>query len=245
MSDYKLKYKIRVTGTITALSGLAIGGSYSPMSIGAPDSIVIRNPVSNKPYIPGSSIKGKMRSLIELRDGSIDQVNMNKVKYGPSQDVKTISAKLFGIAKGSESRPSRVIVRDAEVMQDLDFFSNTDLPYTESKTEVVLDRVTSKAMPRTIERVPAGAQFPLDLIINVFEGEANGVRDDESLYIKNVLQALVLLQNDYLGGKGSRGSGQVEIKVTKIERRSAAFYRGEAASEDITSTLNIPEELRA
>ena len=88
-------------------------------------------------------------------------------------------------------------------------FSNTDLPFTESKTEVNIDRITAKANPRTFERVPAGALFKLEMVLNIFEGE----NEDD---LKNTLkQGITLLHDDYLGGNGSRGYGQVEIKITK------------------------------
>ena len=84
-------------------------------------------------------------------------------------------------------------------------FNHTDLPYTESKTEVAIDRITSRANPRTFERVPAGAKFKLNMVINIFDGE------DESALKATLKQAIKLLEDDYLGGHGSRGYGQVEI----------------------------------
>jgi CRISPR-associated protein Csm3 len=81
------------------------------------------------------------------------------------------------------------------------------LPYTESKTEVAIDRVTSKANPRTFERVPAGAKFKLELVLNVFKDE------DEKSLKATLNQAIKLLEDDYLGGHGSRGYGQVKIEL--------------------------------
>ena len=96
-------------------------------------------------------------------------------------------------------------------------FDNTDLPYTESKTEVAIDRITAKANPRTFERVPAGAQFKLNMVLNIFEGE-NEQRLKETLKL-----AIRLLQDDYLGGHGSRGYGQVEIKLNPEEGRTETY----------------------
>lgn len=85
--NQKLIKKIFIHGSIRLLTGLRIGGSSSAMSIGGLDNIIIRNPIDNKPYIPGSSLKGKMRSLIELREGTIGNRNMGSVKHGPSEEA--------------------------------------------------------------------------------------------------------------------------------------------------------------
>lgn len=197
----KLIKKIRYTGTITLKTGLHIGGTNAALNIGGPDKFVVRNPLNNIPYIPGSSLKGKMRSLVEIYNG---ETNNGK----PTNDANTKAGALFGVSGDSDSsRPSRLIVRDAELDINSADFSNTDLPFTESKTEVAIDRVTAKANPRTFERVPAGAKFNLNMVLNVFEGE-----DEKGL--KNTLkQAINLLHDDYLGGHGSRGYGQIEIKL--------------------------------
>lgn len=216
----KLIEKVIYTGVITAKSGLHIGGTNTAMGIGGPDKLVVRNPLTNIPYIPGSSLKGKMRALIELKYG-LCEVDENG-KAGPSQNTKSESGMLFGTAgkNDDQKRPSRVIFRDAPLIINNDNkdygeegvdFTKTDMPYTESKTEVSIDRVTSAANPRTFERVPAGAKFRLEIVMNVFE-------DESFEKMNNVLQeAIALLQNDYLGGSGSRGYGQVEFKMNEPE----------------------------
>ncbi|MCX7649409.1 MAG: RAMP superfamily CRISPR-associated protein, partial [Flavobacteriales bacterium] len=94
----KLKKKILIEGTIQLLSGLRIGGTSSAMSIGGIDNIIVRNPLDNKPYIPGSSLKGKLRSLIELREGTLGGPSGGNVQHGPSQDPSRLSCKVFGLA---------------------------------------------------------------------------------------------------------------------------------------------------
>ncbi len=212
----KLTKKIIYTGTITLKTGLHIGGTNAALNIGGPDKFVVRNPLNNIPYIPGSSLKGKMRSLIEIYNGcvSVDKDG----KYIASKDPNSVSGKLFGVAGDSdENKPSRLIVRDAELDTESADFSNTDLPYTESKTEVTIDRVTAKANPRTFERVPAGAKFKLNMILNIFEGE------DENELKQTLQQAIDLLHDDYLGGHGSRGYGQIEINLDKPEGESKTY----------------------
>ena len=212
MAAIKLVKKIIYTGTITLKTGLHIGGTNAALNIGGPDKFVVRNPINNVPYIPGSSLKGKMRALVEIAKGCISDGKA-------SNDPKSISGELFGVATGnSDNRPSRLIVRDAELdLSKPEMFDNTDLTYTESKTEVAIDRITAKANPRTFERVPAGAQFKLNMVLNIFEGE-NEQRLKETLQL-----AIRLLQDDYLGGHGSRGYGQVEIRLDPQDGRTETY----------------------
>jgi len=216
----KLRKKIIYKGRIKVLTGLHIGGTNSAMGIGGLDSLVVRNPLTKEPFIPGSSIKGKLRSLLEVMDGTIGGKISNEIKHGPSEDSEIRAVKLHGTAKKDHQRPSRLQVRDAHLIliEDDEIFKDTDLHYTESKTEVVIDRIISAAMPRTIERVPAGAEFELNMVLNIFDGD-----DEEEL--KSALDLSVkLLEDDYLGGNGSRGYGQVEIVMEKVEERTIDSY---------------------
>lgn len=214
-----LKKKIRFNVPLILETGLHIGGSNLSMAIGGADAVVIRDPLTQQPIIPGSSIKGKMRSLSEKLLGAFEKVNMGIVKNGPYQntedEVKKIIPELYGKASGgSENIPSRVIVRDAklnaESVEKLQNSENTDMLYSEIKTEVVIDRVTAAAMPRQLERVPAGSEFGLSLILNVFE------EDDEQKLVDYVKVGLRLMEDDYLGGNGSRGSGEVALDWDKF-----------------------------
>lgn len=205
-----LKKKIIYTGVIIVKTGLHIGGTNSALNIGGPDQFVVRNPIDNIPYIPGSSLKGKMRSLIEIKNGET-------CKGKPSEDSASKAGALFGTAADKGGHPSRLIVRDAPLWADdpeVDF-SNTDLPYTESKTEVAINRITASTdkQLRTFERVPAGAKFNYSMILNIFEGE------DEEQLKETLKQAMNLLEDDYLGGNGSRGYGQIKFQANQnVER---------------------------
>ena len=212
MSTIKLEKKIIYTGTIELKTGLHIGGTNAALNIGGPDKFVVRNPITNIPYIPGSSLKGKMRALVEIANG---ETNGGK----PTNNPNSKAGALFGVSGDSDnSRPSRLIVRDAELdVSDQNMFANTDLPYTESKTEVAIDRITSKANPRTFERVPAGAKFKLNMVLNIFEGE------DEAGLKATLKQAIKLLEDDYLGGHGSRGYGQVKINLDEPEGKDKTY----------------------
>ena len=192
----KLVKKILVSTKLTVVTGLHIGGSKDSVEIGGIDNPVIKVATrKNQPYIPGSSLKGKMRCLL-------DQVN-GATAVGKSETVNN----LFGYA--SNNQPSKLIVRDAYLTADSVeklIAASLDMPYTENKYENTIDRVKGKAEhPRQSERVPAGAEFDVEMVINVWD-------NDNADELKQLLQqGIALIENDYLGGSGSRGYGQVKF----------------------------------
>lgn len=207
----KLIKKIKIQTTITLVTGLHIGGSSENVEIGGIDNPVIKLATKeNQPYIPGSSLKGKMRCLLEQTAGAS--------KVGMSNQVNN----LFGITENKSLRtgnqPSKLIVRDAmltdESKKALLECDNLDMPYTENKWENVIDRTKGVAEhPRQSERVPAGAVFNAEFIINVWDDD----NEDELMELFN--KGIRLLKNDYLGGSGSRGYGQIqfgELKKTEL-----------------------------
>lgn len=199
----QLKKKIKYRGRLKVLTGLHIGDSNENVQIGAIDSPVVRRKDNNQPYIPGSSLKGKIRCLLEQARGM--------AMLGGSEEVN----ELFGINAGNnqvgdQDMPSKIIFRDAyltkesaEALLKSDF---TDYPFTEVKFENTIDRVRGVAgNPRKFERIPAGAEFDLEIVINIWDNH------DESQLKELLNEGLMLLRNDYLGGAGSRGYGHVEI----------------------------------
>lgn len=254
MSVIQLLKKIIIKGTIETKTGLLIGSSNSSLAIGDIDKFVIRDPISNYPYIPGSSLKGKMRSLLELAYGLVKDNGSKggkQLKYTVSDSG--VTSILFGNAQGTENqRPSRIIVRDAKLSESGIKKLNTiktDAPFTEIKTEVTIDRITSVASPRTFERVPAGVEFDFDIVLNIFDKDeefkdTDGKVYDEKRLIREIFASLKLLQNDYLGGSGSRGYGQVKFHIKNIKERNKDYYFQDNM-EDIDYTLvQIPEELK-
>lgn len=197
----KLIKKIKIQYTIKVLTGLHIGGSSDNVEIGGIDNPVIKLG-DGKPYIPGSSLKGKIRSLLEQSKGAKE--------FGGNSEIN----KLFGSAadnKSNEATPSKVIFRDFYLTEDsVEELKKSDylpMPYTENKYENFIDRVTGKAQhPRQTERVPAGVDFKGEIILNIWDS------DTEQDFIKMLKDGISLLENDYLGGSGSRGYGQVEFK---------------------------------
>ncbi len=199
------------------ISGLHIGGNSSSVEIGGIDNEVIKMATKkNQPYIPGSSLKGKIRCLLEQISGSKNIGGASKINtlfgFPPPKEDKKDSV-------NSQNSITRLIVRDSYLTQDsLDVLKNCgdnlDMPYTENKYENSIDRVTGMAgNPRQTERVPAGVTFDVEFIINIWES------DNEQELIGLLKKGINALENDYLGGSGSRGYGQVkfgELKTKEI-----------------------------
>lgn len=231
----KLEKKIFISGIITTISGLHIGGSNIGLEVGGADSIVIRNPINFEPYIPGSSFKGKMRSLSEKLTGQLAAGGK------PCDCGSCIICQLFGVgASGQKFQPMRLIVRDAVLTNEsaatLENNENTDMEYTEIKTEVVIDRLSAKANPRQIERVPAGIDFKFSLVLNTYSD------DNEKELLENLFNALSLVQDDYIGGGGSRGNGQVNIKVDSILYKDKDTYENNVELKEYD--VEIPDSLK-
>ena len=267
--------KIRIESTLLVETGLHIGGGGETLDIGGLDKPVIRDPLTDQPYLPGSSIKGKLRSILErlhnkpvnrrgsrdtYRYESDDVVNgyteISTNQFVAFQGARTCPvSRLFGStgvkcwiptsevtdaiesdAKTSEqtiadvkhakvigrNAPARLIVRDchlephsAEKLKRVD----TGLYMTEWKFENGIDRITSAANPRQVERVPAGAAFKFELVYTI-ENESQVVED-----LKNLSIALAVLEDDALGGHGSRGYGKIKFQQIKFFYRSLAQYQ--------------------
>ena len=192
-----IKGKVIIEGKIEVLTGLHIGTSGDFSAIGAVDNIVIRDTVTNKPMIPGSSLKGKMRYLLA------------RTKYNTSIELKNIKEehesikRLFGssdpvVVSRLQFQDSLLAVKN---FGKVDF----DLPYTEIKYENTIDRATGEANPRQQERVPAGSEFDFKLVYNVEK------TDEFEEDMKNILLMMEVLEDDYLGGHGTRGYGSIKF----------------------------------
>ncbi len=236
MSDIKLYGRIFIKTNIEAVTGLHIGGSSVGLEIGGVDKVVIRNPLTKQPYIPGSSLRGKMRSQIEKtlglrQNNKIGQVTIHTCKKPEDYNANggCPVCHVFGVPGEVEATGSTLlVVRDValtpESANDLGKLK-ADLPFAELKTEVAIDRVTSAATPRTLERVPAGAIFgPAEFVFSIYE-RADFAR------LQYVLEALQLVEDDYLGGAGSRGSGKVKFANLHVTARGSKSYADEKQFE--------------
>ena len=272
MASIQLQGKIFIRGEIEAMTGLHIGGSAGELDIGGVDNPVIRNPLTREPYIPGSSLRGKMRSLLDRYrsrelNQPIGQVRIHQCKtFDAYRDCPICP--VFGIAANRPFNgllPTRLIVRDALLtvearkrFEEID----TDMPYTEIKTEVAIDRITSAATPRQGERVPAEATFgPMEMVYSLYTLDTDFERslDREIALFDAVLTGMELLEDDYLGGSGSRGSGKIAFRKLKVKFKSRKYYEdprsvpvttlaegdGVAALRDVDYQSQISEAIQA
>lgn len=190
--------KIQITGTIEVVTGMHIGGSEAFAAIGAIDSPVIIDPLSRKPIIPGSSLKGKMRALLAKA--------YNPTVVNHNDDSEKIS-RLFGSSTNDKLMTSRLIFSDM-ILDNYDELHSKGLDsITEVKFENTISRTTSVANPRQIERVIRGSKFELNIIYDVLEDYQDQALDD----IKILVEGMKLLQYDYLGGGGTRGNGKIKF----------------------------------
>lgn len=186
--------KIKITADINVLTGLHIGASNIFSAIGTVDSPVIRDPISNEPIIPGSSIKGKMRTIMAR------MIEQEYILPTPDNDKEEIK-RLFGTG-GKEALRGRLQFSDAYLKNAQEIKA---VGLTEIKFENTINRKTAMANPRQIERVIKGSVFKFVLIYDL--GKLEEVEED----FKNLSLVLKTLQLDYLGGHGSRGYGKISF----------------------------------
>ncbi|HQQ68690.1 MAG TPA: type III-A CRISPR-associated RAMP protein Csm3 [Alicycliphilus sp.] len=216
-----------ITATLELVSGLRIGAGDSEMRIGGVDNTVMRHPHTQAPYIPGSSLKGKMRSLLEWRSGAVKEEplgfkDLQNASGSIQGEVKRI-LQLFGISGDAklgkemlDIGPSRLSFWDCNLHTDWEQgIRDNNQMLTEVKSENRINRISGVAEhPRQTERVPAGARFDFRLSVKRLTGDG-----DELL--ATVLQGLKLLELDSLGGSGSRGYGKVKFVSLAIDGKDA------------------------
>lgn len=218
--------KLIINGKLKVLTGLHIGTSGDFSAIGAVDSIVIRDSVTNQPIIPGSSLKGKMRYLLARTKYSDSSMNMKDIK-----DENENIRRLFG--SSSPVVIARLQFQDIKLSEDSEKFLSElelDLPYTEIKYENTIDRTKGSAMPRQQERVPSGAEFDFKMTYNVEKIE--DLKED----LKNIKSMIELLQDDYLGGHGTRGYGRVKFEELKADYRH--YYDDKTKEDEIKKYMD-------
>ena len=219
----KLTNIVEIKAKLVLQTGLHIGAGDSEMHIGGIDNSVIKHPITQSPYIPGSSLKGKIRTLLEWRSGAVQSspLSLKDISKNP-EEVKNI-LRLFGIsgdAQNSEQEVaeigvSRLAFWDCALNEAWENAIREDNQLlTEAKSENTIDRITSTAgNPRQTERVPAGAEFDFKLTLRQFEG-------DKPELLDLVLKGLKLLELDSLGGSGSRGYGKVKFTDLTVDGKA-------------------------
>lgn len=247
-TELKFIGKLILEGDLHCETGLHIGAGKGTLEIGGADNPVVKD-AFGRPYIPGSSLRGRIRSLLEQASGMTVPSELVYLSRRKGQDVRIHQSDrpdddlgvLFGRNPGRMERvqgealdasiatPSRLTVYDAaldpesitQAMRD-----NLDDELTEIKSENAVDRITSQANPRTLERVPSGAKFRLRLILDVL------CEEDKPL-VARVAEGLRLLEDDALGGGGSRGNGRVRFANLRLAWRGREFYAAGAAEQEL------------
>ena len=180
--------KILIKCDLVVRTGLHIGGSSSFSAIGTVDSPVIRDPFTGLPIVPGSSLKGKLRTLLARRSCVTGETLPDFSADGE------VLLRMFGSSE--PVRFARLQFADAFL---LNYDQLKGVGVTEVKSENTINRLTSKANPRQIERVIAGSRFGVNIVYNLSDPKD-----------------MKLLQLDYLGGHGSRGNGRVSFQNFQV-----------------------------
>ncbi len=211
--NIKLKTLKILSGKIKIITGLHIGAGNDTLEIGGMDNPILKNPTTNDPYIPGSSIKGKMRSLMEWVEGKV-LVYKGEVCSCGNVDCKI--CRVFGSSATNPEKvldrgPTRLIVRDAHLNDMVkEKYINENIPFIEEKHENTINRITAVPNQRSIERVVPGTLFDFNLSYRVID-MGDGGEMDEKYFKEVVLKSMAMLEKDYLGGGGSRGNGQIKF----------------------------------
>src|SRR5450432_291085 len=249
-TQLQLVGKLILSGELHCETGLHIGAGKGSLEIGGADNPVVKD-AFGLPYIPGSSLRGKLRSMLEQSSGMAVPSELVYLSRRKGQEVRIHQSDrpddeiclLFGRNPGrmervageslesAQATPARLAVYDAPLDPDsitAQMRENLDDELTEVKSENAIDRITSQANPRTLERVPAGARFRVRLVMDVL------CQEDAPLFLR-VLEGLRMLEDDTLGGGGSRGSGRVRLANLKLTWRGKSYYASGAEEAELAS----------
>jgi CRISPR-associated protein Csm3 len=253
-TQLQLVGKLILSGELHCETGLHIGAGKGSLEIGGADNPVVKD-AFGLPYIPGSSLRGRIRSLLENALGLTSPAELVYLSKRRGQEVRIHQSDrpddeiclLFGRNPGRMDRvagealdtraatPARLAIYDAP----LDAASitpqmreNLDDEITEVKSENAIDRITSQANPRTLERVPAGARFHVRMVLDV-------LCDEDKALAARLIEGLRLLEDDALGGGGSRGSGRVRFANLKLIWRNRTFYSSGGAETELASAADL------
>jgi len=253
-TQLRLIGKLILSGDLLCETGLHIGAGKGSLEIGGADNPVVKD-AFGLPYIPGSSLRGKLRSLLENALGLTSPAELVFLSKRRGQEVRIHQSNrpddevclLFGRNPGRLERvegealesaiasPARLAVYDAPLDPDsitTQMRENLDDEITEVKSENAIDRITSQSNPRTLERVPAGARFRVRLVLDVL------CEEDKALAAR-VIEGLRLLEDDALGGGGSRGSGRVRFANLKLSWRNRNFYASGDAEKELAASADL------
>jgi CRISPR-associated protein Csm3 len=254
-TELKLIGKLILEGELHCETGLHVGAGKGSLEIGGSDNPVVKDSYG-RPYVPGSSLRGKIRALLEQSSGLAVPSELVFLSRRKGQEVRIHQSDrpddeiclLFGRNPGrmervagepldsTQASPARLAVYDAPLVMEsitVQMRENLDDELTEVKSENSIDRITSQANPRTLERVPAGARFHVRFVMDVL------CEEDAPLFAR-VVEGLRLLEDDSLGGGGSRGSGRVRFSNLKLTWRGKAYYSSGAAEKELIAGAGLP-----
>lgn len=246
--------KLILEGEMQCLTGLHIGAGKGSLEIGGADNPVVKD-AHGRPYVPGSSLRGKLRSLLEQTSGMAVPSELVYLSKRKGQEVRIHQSDrpddevclLFGRSPGrlekttgetldsSSATPARLAVYDAALVEGSvtdSMRENLDDELTEVKSENAIDRITSQANPRTLERVPAGARFRVRFVMDIL------CEEDKAL-LPRLAEALRLLEDDSLGGGGSRGNGQVRFDNLTVTWRGRGFYASSDPPQELLAGADV------
>ena len=249
-TQLKLIGKLILSGELHCETGLHIGAGKGSLEIGGADNPVVKD-AFGMPYVPGSSLRGRLRSLLEQALGLTSPAELVYLSKRRGQEVRIHQSDrpddeiclLFGRSPGRVERvegdpieskaatPARLTVYDSPLDPDsitVQMRENLDDEITEVKSENSIDRITSQSNPRTLERVPAGARFRVRMVLDV-------LCEEDKVLAGRLLEGLRLLEDDALGGGGSRGSGRVRFSNLKLNWRNREFYSTGGAEAELAS----------
>jgi len=253
-TQLQLVGKLILSGELHCETGLHIGAGKGSLEIGGADNPVVKD-AFGLPYIPGSSLRGRIRSLLENALGLTTPAELVYLSKRKGQEVRIHQSDrpddeiclLFGRNPGRMDRvagealdtraatPARLAIYDAPLVAESitpQMRENLDDEITEVKSENAIDRITSQANPRTLERVPAGARFEVRMVLDVL------CEEDKALAAR-LIEGLRLLEDDALGGGGSRGSGRVRFANLKLVWRNRAFYSSGSSEAELASAADL------
>ena len=253
-TELRLIGKLILEGELHCETGLHIGAGKGSLEIGGADNPVVKD-AFGRPYVPGSSLRGKLRSLLEQSTGLAVPSELVYLSKRKGQEVRIHQSDrpddeiclLFGRSPGrmegvsgktldsSAASPARLAVYDApleaqsitESMRD-----NLDDELTEVKSENAIDRITSQANPRTLERVPAGARFTIRLVLDI-------LCEEDKVLLARLVEGLRLLEDDSLGGGGARGSGRIRFANLKLLWRKRSFYASGEPEQEMVAGADL------
>ena len=255
-TELKFVGKLILEGVMTCETGLHVGAGKGSLEIGGSDNPVAKD-AFGRPYVPGSSLRGKIRSLLEQASGMAVPSELVFLSRRKGQEVRIHQSDrpddeiclLFGRNPGRMERvegealesatasPARLTVYDAPLDPDsitAQMRENLDDEITEVKSENAIDRITSQSNPRTLERVPARARFRVRMVLDVL------CEEDKAL-APRLLEGLRLLEDDALGGGGSRGSGRVRFSNVKVAWRNREFYSSGGDEAELASGADLAQ----